>query len=333
MVKLLVKGAGAWGTALAMVLTQAGNEVWLECRNQEVMASIKETKENKRYLPGILLPESLKVIEQAETLYKDIEGIVIATPSQSLRLVLSTLQTTLLSQVPILLACKGIDQQEHYLMSELASYILPNHSFSLLSGPNFAHEIARELPAATTIATPIASLGEWWMQRFRTPYFRPYYSNDIIGAQIGGAVKNVVAIACGITIGKKLGENAQAALITRGLAEMARLSLAKGGKPESLMGLSGIGDMVLTCSSQASRNTSLGILLGQGRTLEAILSERIAVTEGVTTAHSLKGLAQKMMISMPICEAVYHILYEKADIDSTIQQLLGRPLASENYAS
>ena len=216
-------------------------------------------------------------------------------------------------------------------MSEVVGTILPNNPIAVLSGPNFADEAARGLPTATTIACADASLGERLLYAIGGKLFRPYYSDDIIGTQVGGAVKNVIAIACGIAVGHGLGENARAAIITRGMAEMTRLCIAKGGKPETLSGLSGIGDLLLTCSSEKSRNMSLGIAIGKlGRVAEDIPTGRRGVTEGVATAESVTELAQKLGISMPICAAVQHILYDKAPIREAISELLERPFTVEN---
>ena len=231
---------------------------------------------------------------------------------------------------PVVIASKGIERGSLMLMSEVATAILPHNPIAIVSGPNFADEAARGLPTATTIACTDESRWDLLMYAIGGRLFRPYMTRDIIGTQIGRAVKNVIAIACGIAIGKRFGENSRAALVTRGFTEMARLALAKGGKYETLMGLSGLGDLILTCGSTKSRNMSFGVALGQGRSKAEILSSRgRSAIEGVVSAESVSKLARKFDISMPICEAVHRILYENAPVDRVIESLLERPFVSE----
>ncbi len=324
-----VMGAGAWGTALALLLARANADVTLYSRNVESVAMLYTKRENSRCLPGVMLPDTLHVTASlAEVGGKD--ALVLVVPSQCLRDSLVQLQTMRLPPaVPLLLCSKGIETQTLKLMSEVAADILPENPVAVLSGPNFADEVAQGLPAATTIACDDKEIGNQWLQLFGHSAFRPYYSPDIMGAQIGGAVKNVLAIGCGILTGRGLGENARAALLTRGLAEMVRLGLAKGACAETLMGLSGIGDLILTCSSVKSRNMSLGMRLAQGEPLEQILALRQNVTEGVASAASVTALAAQLGVEMPICEAVYSIMYDHIPVDTAIQNLLQRPLTSE----
>lgn len=329
MTTITVIGAGAWGTALATTLASNHSPVTLYSRSSEVVDAINSLHQNPRYLPDIALPATLT----ASTLLQDAvaaDVLVLTTPSQHLRaMCLQLAEGGLPHEVPLILCCKGIEMNSLKLVSEITAELLPHNPVALLSGPNFADEIGRGLPAATTIACNDPALGERLMQLFSNTAFRPYYSADIIGAQIGGAVKNVLAIGCGILIGKGLGENAKAALITRGLAEIMRLGLAKGGKMETLMGLSGMGDLILTCGSPKSRNMSLGLMLGSGKPLQEILATRQSITEGVTTAKSVVQLAEKLGIEMPICEAVYKVLYEDMVIEDAIAGLLQRPLTRE----
>lgn len=295
---ILIIGNGAWGSALAATFQRAGSSITVWKRHD------------------LEAPSSLPAM---------LDLIVMVVPSHALRRVCMTLAPLPLpAGVPLLLCCKGIERQSLQLMSEVASEIVPKHPVAILSGPNFASEIEQGLPSATTIACAESELGKMLVQNLSSSSFRPYFTDDIIGAQIGGAVKNVLAIACGIIEGKKLGENAKAALITRGLAEMGRLCVAKGGKLETLLGLSGLGDLILTCGSPTSRNMSYGMTLGKGED-----SKQHALTEGITSAESVVMLGRKLGITMPICEAVYTILYQEADIDSTIKQLLQRPLTQE----
>ncbi len=231
--------------------------------------------------------------------------------------------------MPAVICAKGIERQTGALMSEVAAEALPGGPLAVLSGPTFAAEVARGLPTAVTLACADGDLGALLMAALGSRRFRPYLSDDLVGAQIGGAVKNVIAIACGIVTGRGLGDNARAALITRGLAEMVRLAMAKGAQPETMMGLSGLGDLTLTCNSQQSRNMSLGVALGRGEALADILAARRSIAEGVSTAPSVVALAGRLGVEMPICEAVDRVLHHNADIDATIEALLARPFKAE----
>ena len=294
---ILIIGNGAWGKALAASFRRAGRDITLWGRAQ---------LDKKSPLPN---PEL----------------IILVVPAQALRSVCTALAHYALPPIPLVLCCKGIEQKSLMLMSEVAAEILPEHPVAILSGPNFAGEVEKGLPSATTIACRDHSLGKQLIHLLGNSSFRPYYCDDITSAQIGGAVKNVLAIACGIIEGKGLGENAKAALITRGLAEMGRLCIAKGGKLETLLGLSGIGDLILTCASPTSRNMSFGLALGK----TGAAAKDHPLTEGVTSAESVVMLARSLGITMPICEAVYNILYQRASIDDTIKALLQRPLTQE----
>ena len=234
---------------------------------------------------------------------------------------------------PIVICAKGIEERTGALLSEVVVEALPQAPLALLSGPTFAAEVAAGFPTAITLAASDPALGQRLVQSLGSRAFRPYYTDDVAGAQIGGAVKNVIAIACGIVVGRQLGDNARAALITRGLAEMARLALAKGGRGETLMGLSGLGDLTLTCTSLQSRNHSLGVALGEGKRLAEILAARHSVAEGVTSASATAALAERLRIDMPIVAAVDAILHRGAAIDATIEALLSRPFRSESRAA
>ncbi len=328
-VKIAVIGAGAWGTALSKVLSENGHDVALWSRNTEVISEINNKNKNSSYLPDIFLPRNINATRD----FKNLEGsdaLFLVTPAQNIRMLSKALQEIKLGNIPIVICSKGIEQETLKLMSEIVSEMLPANKIAVLSGPNFADEIARGLPAASTLACKDKKSGEDIVGMLNNNNFRIYLSDDVIGAEIGGAVKNVIAIACGIAVGRNLGENARAALITRGLAEIARLAKAKGGRPETLMGLAGMGDLVLTCSSLKSRNMSLGYELGQGKPLQAILKKRQGkVTEGLTTTHSVQALAASLKVEMPITETVYNILYKEQDIDIAIKSLLERPVRPE----
>ena len=325
-----VVGGGAWGTALSILANRAGSSVSLATRNPNVIQSIMEKRTNDIYMPSIFVDPNLTISDKfIDSCTGDF--IILAVPSHTLRSVCIAISDTLPRNTPVVLAGKGIERGSLLLMSEVTKSILPHNPIAIISGPNFADEAARGLPTATTIACSDKGLWDMFAYAIGGRYFRPYMTEDIIGTQIGGAVKNVIAIACGIAIGKNFGENARAALVTRGFAEIARLAMAKGGKYETLMGLSGLGDLVLTCGSIKSRNMSFGIALGQGKTKEEILVGRgRTATEGVVAAESISKLAKKLGVQMPICDAVHRILYEDTSVDRLIEELLERPFTSEN---
>ena len=317
MSEIAIVGAGAWGTALAVQAARAGNDVVLWARSGA--DAIEASRESPR-LPGILLPEPVRVIGDISLL----SGMVIAAvPTQSLREVLGAL-----TNVRELVICaKGIEAGTLRLPLEIAAQVLPDTVAAVLTGPNFAHEIASGQPAAAVVASLDQAMREAVMARLATPSFRLYGSDDPVGAQVGGAAKNVIAIAAGAVTGAGLGENARAALITRGLAELARLTVVLGGRAETVMGLSGLGDLLLTCTGPASRNFSLGLALGRGETLASILAARRAVTEGVATAPAL--LARARGVDMPICQAVAGLLDGRTTLREAIGALLARPRRDE----
>jgi glycerol-3-phosphate dehydrogenase (NAD(P)+) len=254
--------------------------------------------------------------------------VLVAVPAQHFRMVAQQLKQINFTG-HLVICCKGIEQGSLKLMSEIASEVIPEALVAILSGPNFAHEIAANLPAAATIAASNLELAQLLANKFSGSHFRVYSSNDMISSQICGAAKNVLAIACGISIGKNFGENARAALITRGIAEIKRLAIAKGGDLKTIMGLSGVGDIILTCNSPRSRNTSVGIELAHGKKLANILKDRITVAEGIHTAKSITDLAKVLKINMPIAEAINDILYNEGNVDKMINDLLSRPLSDE----
>ncbi len=325
---IAIIGAGAWGTALAIAMTGTGARTILLARRDEHAEKMRRMRENTEYLPGIPLPEALEITAEAKAL--EYAGIVLAVPpAQALRNSLSRLGAHIRTDTPLVLCCKGIERDTGLFMSQVTAETLPGNPVAVLSGPTFAHEVARGLPAAVTLATREADLGTRLVTALGRPTFRPYYSPDVTGVEIGGAVKNVIAIACGIVMGQALGENARAALIARGLAEVTRLGIALGARRETMMGLAGLGDLVLTCSSTASRNTSLGLALGEGERLQDILQRRKTVSEGVWTAAALAVLAKEHQVDMPITRAVNAVLHEGAPIPATIDALLSRPFRAE----
>ena len=322
--KIGVIGGGAWGTALAQVAARGGEPVLLWAREAEVIASINEARENRRFLSGITLPASIRATGSLGDL-AGCDALLVVVPAQHVRAVLAK---TAVGATPLVLCAKGIEAGTRLLVGEIAQQLHPESKIAVLSGPTFAHEVAAGQPTAVTLACADAALGAALAARLGGPAFRPYASTDVIGAEIGGAVKNVLAIACGVVEGAGLGQNARAALIARGFAEMVRFGLARGARAETLSGLSGLGDLVLTCSSTSSRNFSLGMGLGQGKRAADLLADRLTVAEGAFTAPVLREAALAAGVDMPVVEAVCDLL-EGRDVRGVIETLLARPLTRE----
>jgi glycerol-3-phosphate dehydrogenase (NAD(P)+) len=321
-------GGGAWGTALAVTARRAGRDVILWARETDVVAAINEHHENPLFLPGIAIDPAIAATGELAAA-ASANAVLLAVPAQHLREIAGLLAPFLRPGAAVVICAKGVEEKTGALMSEAAAAVMPGAKLAILSGPTFAGEVARGLPTAVTLATADQALGRAVIAALGTRSFRPYLSDDMVGAEIGGAVKNVLAIACGIVAGRRLGDNARAALITRGLAEMVRLARVKGGRPETLMGLSGLGDLTLTCTGLQSRNHSLGFALGEGKSLAAILGTRRSIAEGVSSAAAVGALARRLGVDMPIVAAVDAILHRAADIDETIAGLLARPFRAE----
>ena len=323
---IAVVGGGAWGTALAQVIASDGTPVRLWAREAEVVAAINAGHRNPLFLPGVALSPEIVATGDLATL-GDADAVLVVTPAQHMRAVLGQLAA---GGRPLILCSKGMEAGSHKLLHEVAREAVPGSPIAVLSGPTFAHEVAAGLPTAVTLATADAALARSLAARIARPAFRPYASTDVIGAEIGGAVKNVLAIACGVVEGAGLGQNARAALISRGFAEMQRFALARGARPETLSGLSGLGDLVLTCSSANSRNFSLGKGLGEGRAAADLLADRRTVAEGAFTAPVLAAAAKAAGVDMPIADAVCALLAGTAAAEAVIGRLLARPLTVEH---
>ena len=323
-----VIGAGAWGTALAQVAAKSGRRVVLWAREGEVVASVRNTGENTPFLPGVPLHGAIRATGDAAEL-AEADVWLAVPPAQHLRATLGAFARHARPGLPVVLCSKGIEQGSLSLMTEVLTEALPHARPAVLSGPSFAGEVARDLPTAVTLACPDPQLGAALAAALAGPAFRPYRTDDMVGAEAGGAVKNVLAIACGAAEGRGLGRSAHAALVTRGFAEMTRLGVALGVRAETLAGLCGLGDLVLTCSSPQSRNMSVGLALGQGQTLEQALAGKLSVAEGVASAPAVAALAGREGVDMPICRAVSAILAGEADVDAAIAGLLSRPLRAE----
>lgn len=321
-----ILGAGAWGTALANAIAAGGEEVLIWAREPEVVAAINAEHENRLFLPGLRLDPRVRATGETA----DLSGCdiwLVVTPAQHLRATLSAGHVA--DGTPLVLCAKGLEAETHLLMSEVARAVAPMCPVAVLSGPTFAHEVAAGLPTAVTLACDDRALAEALAARIARPALRPYLSDDVIGAEIGGAVKNVLAIGCGVVIGAGLGENARAAIIARGFAEMTRYGIARGARAETMAGLSGLGDLVLTCGSTASRNMSFGVGLGQGRTAAAMMADRTSVAEGVFTAPVLAKDAAARGVDMPIATAIAALVAGQAGIGDTVTALLARPLRVE----
>ncbi len=328
--RVSVIGAGGWGTALAVVANRAGSQVRLWTRNENLKESLVQDRVNSMYLPEVFVDPDIQVTSNLNDI-RESDFIILAIPAQHMRPVSIQLADLLPEETPLVVACKGIERGSLSLMHEVLANTLPRNPVLILSGPNFAGEVARGLPAATTIACSDDVLANQFTYAIGGKFFRPYYTDDIISTQVGGALKNVIALACGIAIGKGYGENARAALMTRGLAEMMRLSEALGGRRENLMGLSGMGDLVLSCASTQSRNFSFGYrLASEGKDSEPeSLQAKGTLAEGVITAESVALLSDQLSVPMPLCNAVSRIIHKKADVDETIAELLARPFVMD----
>ncbi|MBE9554078.1 MAG: NAD(P)-dependent glycerol-3-phosphate dehydrogenase [Proteobacteria bacterium] len=329
MSRVAVIGAGAFGTALACVVRRAGSEAVVWARDPSIADSIASGKGNPVYLPDVALEPGIAATTDLAAALEGADAVLLVVPSQFLRAATENLAPLLPAGVPVVLCAKGIERGSCALMTEVVAETLPGAPVAVLSGPTFAKEVAAGLPTAITLATTDAALGARLVGTIGSTAFRPYLSDDPVGAEIGGAVKNVIAIACGIMVGRGLGDNARAATMTRGLAEILRLGHRLGGRGETLMGLAGIGDLSLTCNGMLSRNMTLGLALGEGRPLQEILGERRAVTEGVATAASVVELAARHGVDMPISQAVNRIVNQGADVGATIAEVLARPFRPE----
>ena len=321
--KISVIGSGSFGTALAILLVNKGFDVTIYGRNAAQMAMMKATKGNHKYLPGIILPDALKTTSDLKEALNDAELAVLAVPAQSLRSVLQEM-ISIVSDIPMVNVAKGIETGTLKRMSEIVSEYFPDSDFGCLSGPSHAEEVARMLPTTVCAASDDPEFAKKIQSIFMDDNFRVYTNEDLTGVELGGAIKNVIALCCGISDGLGLGDNAKAALITRGIAEMTRLGVAMGGKPETFAGLSGIGDLVVTCTSMHSRNRRFGILLGQGMDTENALKKIGMVVEGYTTQEAVYVLAEKYNTEMPITAALHRLLKGETDAEESIGLLMGR---------
>ena len=326
--RISVIGAGAWGTALAEVISRQGNQVNLWAREADVVKSINTSNTNDLYLPNINLSK-LIIAQNDLNDVLDCDLLLMVTPAQFMRSVLDDLKGSLVEEVPIVLCSKGIETKTLSLMSEIAESIIPNNPLAVLSGPSFAIDVVNNKPTAVTLACKDPAIGKSIADSINLATFRPYLSEDVIGAQIGGATKNVIAIAAGVVEGQNLGDSARAATIARGYSEINRLAVALGGQEETLAGLSGMGDLILTCNSETSRNFSLGMKLGQGLNAHEATNNLSSVAEGMYSAKAIDKLSKKLGIEMPITNAVNDLIERNRSLGEIIDDLLSRPIRRE----
>ncbi|MCF6362161.1 MAG: NAD(P)H-dependent glycerol-3-phosphate dehydrogenase [Gammaproteobacteria bacterium] len=329
-IPVTVLGAGSWGTALAIQLAHGGRPATLWGHDPRHMASLQMEHVNTRYLPGVLLPDSLQLSDDLAGAVQGVCDILVVVPSHAFRAVLNAMQPHLSSAVRVMWATKGLESGSGKLLHRVVEEVLDEaQTMAVVSGPTFAREVAVGLPTALTVASKDADYARFVAERLRSDTFRAYTSPDVVGVEVGGAVKNVLAIAAGISDGLGFGANARSALVTRGLAEIMRLGNALGGQHETFMGLAGLGDLVLTCTDDQSRNRRLGLALGRGNTLEAALADIDQVVEGVQTAREVHDLALSQGVEMPITEQVYAVLYEARAPKEAVHALLTREQKAE----
>ncbi|MFM2244474.1 MAG: hypothetical protein RL071_548 [Pseudomonadota bacterium] len=327
-----VIGAGSWGTALAIQLCRAGHEVHQWDHRADRAAQVQAARENRQYLPGLRLPDALTVTGDLAAALRGAGLVVEVVPSQAVRAVMAEVGPLIEDGALICCASKGIEQDSLLTMAEVLHEVLParlHRGLGFLAGPSFAAEVARGLPTAVVVASHVPATADAISEALHAGAFRAYTTEDVDGAELGGALKNIIAIAAGVSDGVGAGLNARAALLTRGLAEITRLAVAKGGNPLTLAGLAGMGDLVLTATGDLSRNRRVGLGLGQGRRLADILAELGQVAEGVITTRSARALAQKEGVSMPIVEEIYRMLYEDKPAAEALKSLLGRERKAE----
>jgi glycerol-3-phosphate dehydrogenase (NAD(P)+) len=323
-----VIGGGAWGTALASLAARNGVRTLLWAREPEVVSAINTTNENPVFLRGARLPLALTATGSLAEAGRS-EAFLLVAPAQHCRAILAELRAASGRAAPLALCAKGVEQTTGLLLTDVLEAVWPEAKAAVLSGPSFAKDVAAGLPTAVTLACADADLGAKWIATVSAPHFRPYLSDDLVGAELGGAVKNVLAIAAGAVEGRALGESARAAVIARGFAEFQRLGVALGAKRETMAGLSGLGDLILTATSKQSRNMSVGFELGRGKSLTEALAGRNTVAEGVATAPAVVALATKAGVDMPICAAVADLVSGARSIDAIVADLLARPLKQE----
>jgi glycerol-3-phosphate dehydrogenase (NAD(P)+) len=334
MAKVACIGAGSWGTTVASLIAQNGHDVRLWCRRSELAEEITEHRVNSSYLPGIRLPDGIRAMSDIKEAMAGAEVCVMGVPSHGWREVLTEIRSGLNDVEAVVSLTKGLEVDTNLRMSELLFEVCPDFPadrFAMLGGPNIAKEIAKRMPAATAIACTDDARCTWLQGIVHQPYFRVYTNNDVVGSELGGAIKNIVAIAAGIADTMGFGDNAMAALMTRGLAELTRLGTRLGGQPLTFAGLAGMGDMIVTCTSKYSRNRRVGKELGKGRRIDDVIAEMNMVAEGVKTSKPILELGRKVDAWMPITEGVVSVIYEGATPDEMVADILSREPVPETF--
>ncbi|MFA9455547.1 NAD(P)H-dependent glycerol-3-phosphate dehydrogenase [Halalkalibacter sp. AB-rgal2] len=328
MKRVTVIGAGSWGTALAMVLADNHHDVRIWGRRAKQIEEINTKHSNNQYLPGISLPEQIRAYEKMEEALEGTEVVVLVVPTKAIRTTIQQMVEKLQSKVTIIHASKGIEPGSHKRISEMIEEEMYNSSFLehvvVLSGPSHAEEVSRRQPTTVTVSSHSEQASKYTQDLFFNQHFRVYTNPDLIGVEIGGALKNIIALVCGLTEGLKLGDNSKAAIMTRGLTEIARIGMKLGANPMTFAGLSGLGDLIVTCTSVHSRNFRAGLMLGRGKTLEDVLNEMGMVVEGVRTTQAAYELAKKLQVDMPITTALYRVLFEHVRPQDAADELMGR---------
>lgn len=322
-------GAGSWGTAVAILLANKGFSVKLWSREKELTDKIRETRENTDYLPGVLLPENIFVSSDMEYCCRGSETVIIAVPSHAMRDICSQIKDFVSKEQILVSLAKGIENDTLLRMSQIIKEFMPENEVAVLSGPSHAEEVARGIPTAVVASSKKRAVAEYIQDVFMTPLFRVYTNPDIIGVELGGALKNVIALGTGIIDGLGLGDNTKAAIMTRGIVEIARLGESLGAHKVTFAGLSGIGDLIVTCTSMHSRNRKAGIAIGQGKSLEEVLGSTKMVVEGVRTAKSANQLAERQKVEMPITQEIYNLLFNNTDVKNSVMNLTTRTKTHE----
>lgn len=324
MCKISIIGSGSWGTANAISLASKGLDVRLWVRNKELLEVIMEERENTTYLPGVKLPDNITVSNDLEYCCKDSDIIVLGTPSHAVRDTVQNIRRYISKDQYIVNLAKGIENDSLCRMSQIIEEYLPHNPIAVLSGPNHAEEVARKLPSATVVSSKFKRVAEFIQDTFMTPWLRVYINPDIVGVELGGALKNIIALGAGISDGLGFGDNTKTALMTRGIVEIARLGVAMGARQSTFSGLSGVGDLIVTCTSMHSRNRRAGIAIGQGKSLDEVLSSTKMVVEGVRTSKSAYQLSKKLNIEMPITQQIYGVLFQGFDVKESVMKLMMR---------
>lgn len=329
MTKISVLGGGSWGTALAILLANKSYDVGIWVRDEEQMLEMNELKENKKYLPGIPIPEKTNVTNDLAKSVNNADLIVLSVPSHGIREVLEACKADIKKEQIIVNLAKGIENDTLLRVSEIVGEILPPNPYAVLSGPSHAEEVAKNAPTTVVSASKDKNIARYVQDVFMSPYFRVYTNSDVVGVELGGSLKNVIALGAGISDGLGYGDNTKAALMTRGIIEMGRLGERLGANPRTFSGLSGIGDLIVTCTSMHSRNRRAGILIGQGQNLEEVTQNIGMVVEGIKTSKSVYELARENQVTMPIASEIYNILYKDGDVEKSVYNLMLRDKKTE----